>query len=372
MNEEKQYLQNEEDSSFSAPELTPVAFSVENGEEFSGPSGYAAEQHIIMNGEIAPDEAFEFSPEMATEWELLNPEEKAEAIEIIQEAVLIANVSETGNTEAEKAARVSSLGTAFALAEVSSTDDDKESLAQVGEVENSSFWKRTINAVYETAGKGARVAAIAATLGVATIAPMKSAQAGFFDQLAGSNVEQTIRKVDRVMRGNQELQNIKQQQEYKQMRIDQLDQEKADLVRRTSGNTRVDQIQNTGENKARNIEIEADYKAQKAELKAQRAQAKADYLRNQNRGEVEEARYEAALARIDAQAARIDAQYETNRARESVRVNDAGSRIDREGNNLSDRISQIEMEQERLRLEIKQLNVQKTQRAWETTRDISR
>src|SRR3989339_1908711 len=369
MNEEKQYLQNEEDSSLSVPELTPVTFSAENGEEFSGPSDYAAEQRITINGEVAPDEAFEFSPEMATEWELLSPEEKIDSIELVQEAVLLANVSETGNEAAEKAAKISSLGTAFALAEVPSLEDNVGEVSFEAEADKPSFWKRTINTVYETAGKGARVAAIAATLGVATIAPMKSAQAGFFDQLAGSNVEQTIRKVDRVMRGNQELQNIKQQQEYKQMRIDQLEQEKADLVRRTSGNTRVDQIQNTGENKARNIEIEADYKAQKAELKAQRAQAKADYLRNENRGEVEEARYEAALARIDAQAARIDAQYETNRARESVRVNDAGSRIDREGNNLSDRISQIEMEQERLRLEIKQLNVQKTQRAWETTRD---
>lgn len=358
MNEEKQYLNDQE--------ISPADIPQGSG-EFSGPTGYSSEQQFVVNGEVASEESFEFSPDMATEWEMLNPEEKADALGLITETVALANVSETGNAAAEKAAKLSSLGTAFALAE---TPDEEVSVE--GVAEEPSFWKRTINTIYETAGKGARAAAIAATLGVATLAPMKSAQAGFFDQMGGVNVQQTINKVDRMMRGKQELQGINQQQENLRMRIDQLDREKAELVRRTSADGRVNQIQNVGENKARNIEIDANYKAQKAELKAQRAQAKANFLNNQNHTEVDEARYEANLARIDAQEARIDAQYETNHARENARVQDTSSRIDRDAGNLSDRISQIEMEQQRLQSEIQRLEIQKSQRVWDTTRDIAR
>lgn len=372
MNEREQYLNNEETTP--VPEISPEPVSAESLPEFSGPTSYEEEQRVEVNGEVIPPKAFEFSPEMATEWELLNPEEKIESIELIQEAILLASIPEIGNEKAETAAKISTLGTAFALAEAS--DDNGENQvkeAPEGETEKSSFWKRTLNTIYETAGKGARAAAIAATLGVATIAPMKTAEAGgFFEQLAGANIQQTLNKVDRVMRGTQEVQNTRHQQENLQMRIEQLEREKAELIRRTSGDTRVNQIQNTGENKARTIEIEANYKAQKAELRAQRAQAKANYLHNQNRSEVDEARYEASLARIDAQEARIDAQYETNHVRESVRVEDVGSRINRQAGNLSDRISQIEMEQERLHLEIQRLNIRKPQQIWETTRDITR
>ena len=373
MNKEEQYLNDQETTPVDVPEVLPAPVA-ENISEFSGSSQYDAPQHVEINGEVAPKEAFEFSPEMATEWGLLNPEEKAEAVELIQEAALLANVPETGNEKAEKAAKVSSLGTALALAEIpASQDGDREDVSLENASEKASFWKRTINMIYETAGKGARAGAIAATLGVATMAPMKSAQAGgFFDQLAGANIQRVIGGVDRVMRGTQEVQNTRQQQENLQMRIEQLDREKAELIRRTSGDTRVNQIQNSGENRARSIEIEANYKAQKAELKAQRVQAKADYLRNQNHSEVDEARYEANLARIDAQEARIDAQYETSRVREDVRVEDTRARIGRDAGNLSDRISQIEMEQERLRSEINRLELQKTQRVWETTRDITR
>lgn len=372
MNEEKQYLNNEEITPVPEGEVSPVFMSPESSAEFSGPSAYAAEQHIEINGETAPLEAFEFTPEMATEWELLNPEEKAESIELIQEAALLANVSETGNNAAEKAANISSITTAFALAPNTSPEGNGGDASFETGVEKQSFAQRMLNAVYETAGKGARAAAIAATLGIATLAPMKSAQADFFGSLASQNIQRNINRVDRVMRGTQDVQNIKHQQEDKQMRIDQIERENAELVRRASGDTQVGQIQNTGENRVRNIEIEANYKAQKAELKAQRAQEKANYLRNQNPSEVDEARHEAALARIDAQAARIDAQHEMSQVREDVRVQNTNANIDHAAGNLSDRLNRNHMEQERLRAEIQRLEVQKTQKTWEATRDIAR
>lgn len=339
---------------------------------------YIPQQHQTPSDVHASEDSAQFLPDILTEAETLSlkkefaevsPKEQEEARMFAADVIAISAESESSNVEVRHAAIKSTLGTAFAVApegEIQEEDVSRETPTV------EPFWRRTIHSMLKTAGRGARVSAIAATLGIATLAPMKNAEAGFFDQLVGANVQQTLNKVDRMMRGKQDLENVNQQQENMRLRIDQLDQEKADLIRQTSGNIQVENIQNVGENKARTVETEANYKAQKAELRAQRAQLKADFLVKPNSSEVDQARYEAALARVDAQAARIDAQYEVNLARESVRVQATNSQIHRDESSTVARIHQIEMEQQRLQSEIQRLQVQKTQRIWDTTRDISR
>lgn len=355
MSEENQYFDN--------PEADSVVIS--DTAEFSGPAGYETEQNFEINGEIASPEVFEFSLADKKEWELLNPEEKTEATGLIQEAILLANVESTGNEEAEKAAQVSSLGTALAFAETPSSDDENR-IDGEDDGENPSFVKHIFSKVYETAGKGARVAALAATLGIAAITPMKSASAGgIFGNVSDRAVQETMNKVDRVFRGAQDVQGTQHEQRNNNMRIRQLERQKEELARRNATDTRYYETQANAEIRQSEIQAEATQKALRAQLKMERAQADADFRKNGDR-----ARYEAKLSQLDVKEAQIDAQREISRVSIDARVANANQRIDRNAGHVEDKIDQIEMTQEDIDAQRPHVELQRTRSIWETVRDV--
>lgn len=353
-------------------EVNGIVLSSENEgiTEFSGPLAYG-EQHIEINGEAASANVFEFSPDMATEWDRLNPEEKAESVELIQESIILADLSEAGNEEARTAANISMLGTEFAFAEASPFDDEQQvSELTESEGEKQTFVKHMLSVVSGAAGKTARLTALATLFGVALVGPMKTAEARAPESGGVVVLNKIFKNVDSAMKGTENQQRIMHQQEQNNLRIEALERQKDELVRRTSGDTRLNQIQNSGENRAATVRIEADYKAQKAHLSAQRARAQADFSRKTNPSDADRSIYEARLSQIDASEAQVDARYEINRARENMRVENSNARIDRDAGNLNDRISKIEMQQEDLRLKNDQLETKKPQGTWKTTQDI--
>lgn len=355
-------------------EVNGIVLSSENEgiTEFSGPLAYG-EQHIEINGEAASANVFEFSPDMATEWDRLNPEEKAESVELIQESIILVDLSEAGNEEARTAANISMLGTEFAFAEASPFDDEQQvSELTESEGEKQTFVKHMLSVVSGAAGKTARLTALATLFGVALVGPMKTAEARAPESGGVVVINKIFKNVDSAMKGTESLQKISHEQERNNLRIEALEQEKRELVRRTSGDTRLNQIQNSGENRAATVRIEANYKADKARLAARRASAESYFLRHniRNLPGADFRAYEAELAQIDASEAQVDARYEINRARENMRVENSNARIDRAAGNLNNRISQIEMQQEDLRLKNDQLETKKPQGTWKTTQDI--
>lgn len=352
---EENFLNNQENNPFDTTEVV----------EFSGPAGYEVAQNVEVNGEIASPQVFEFSPADKTEWEQLNAEEQTAATGLIQEAIILSNVETTGNKEADKAAQVSNIGTAFAFAEVPTSENEDQIDRETG-VEAPSVVKRMLDTVYETAGKGARALALAATLGIAAITPMKSASAG---GLFGNDraVQETMDKVDRVFRGTQDVQGTQHEQRKNDMRIRQLERQQRELERRNDADTRYYETQTNAEIRKSEIQAEATNKALKAQLKVERAQADADFRKNGDR-----ARYEAVLSQLDVKEAQIDAQREISRASIDARMANANQRIDRNAGHVEDKIEQIEMTQEDIGAARPRVELKKTRTIWETVRDVLR
>ena len=251
---------------------------------------------------------------------------------------------------------MSNIGTALAFAEVPSSDEE-ESPSVVG---------RILNTVYETAGKGARVLALAATLGIAAVTPMKSASAGgiFGNDRA---VQETMNKVDRVFRGAQDVQGTQHEQRNNDRSIRQLERQKMELERRNATDTRYYETQANAQIRQSEIQAEATYKALNAQLKAERAQAEVSFRKNGDR-----AAYEHTMSQLDVRGAQIDAQREISRVSIDARVANANQRIDRNAGHVEDKIDEIEMTQEDIDASRPRVELNKTRTIWETVRDVLR
>lgn len=355
----------------------------------------ASDNSEEMNHEVLPLESGEADVNLDeslinVEVAKLDPEDK-EAIEVFsqlgeEEQEALAEIAEGTEATLRDAmtlkgksgheARVAALGDAFAVTEI----------AESGEVVVP-----PINPLRKFTNGSLRVVRHVVTGAIVAIAAFShtddaEARGQFTDHLPvlvgiagaqnsklGKAIEEgVIRPVERATQGGQRIERILQQQEALEMRHAKLDREKEELLSRASGNSRIADVESRVESRTRPIEMEAKYEVGMAQLKTSRAQLRAAYLSNPSPTAVDQARYEEQIAKLNEREVRLGAQHEINAVKDEVRRDTKNMRAEHGIANVYDQIERKNMEQARIRAQIKKLEMDKVKIKYTTSRDIAR
>lgn len=194
----------------------------------------------------------------------------------------------------------------------------------------------------------------------------------FFKTVSGSTAQKTFGKINEGINTKIRFEEIDRRIQSTNDQIDRLEQEKQLLLSQGEAAYNQKNIENSVDSRVKPLEIEAKYKAQRAQLEVRKEDSKKHFLQLPNPTSADLARYEAEQAQISANIARLEGDYQKNIAREDVRSATQQGRVGLDTANANNRIHGIEMQQARLKNTVQQLQTQKIQLIQRAAQVISR
>ncbi|GEM_PF-4558481 len=315
------------------------------------------EKNISNEEFVEPPLSFEeLSLKIEMGHEEISSEEFAAAQEIAIDVEKI-NILAT-REDASTTIRANALANAFLVASSEEKQQIMEAqaiVAEKGDVASFAEW-------VGKKGKGV-IASLALVVGLGAFA--QNANAGgldsLFQALNSPAIQGSINKINEGMNASARLSEINRTEQSLRDQINSLEQQKQLALRQGETNQRIQSVENSVDSRVNPGELNANYKAQRAQFELRKEDSKKHFLEIQNPTSADLTRYESEQARLNADAQRLEGDYQKNAAREQGRSSVQSAQIGVNSAYANARIHDIEMQQARMKDQISNLNIQRLQ-----------